>query len=263
MTESPIDDPFRRLSYRRLIAWPDRIEREWPFFEPWIEAAPKKSLIDLGCGTGEHCRFLASKGVRAVGIDRSSAQIEQAREFEGAFGPSGPDFLEGEIAALPRLTTERFGSALCLGNVFPYLEDEPLKSGLKALATALLPGAPLVVQLINYQRIFEHGIRHLPINVRPAPEGEPGEIVWVRLMTRVGKNQIMFHPTTLRLVPGEDPPVVVHAAREVLLRAWLWSELEPLLAEAGFSEFECFGDMLRAPFKPSQSHDLIFVAKRI
>jgi len=261
MSDAPIDDPFRRLSYRRLIAWPARIDREWPFLEQRIRAAPDRSLIDLGCGTGEHCRFLAQKGVRAVGLDRSSAQIEKAREFEGAFGPRGPEFLEGEIEQLSALTSERFGAALCLGNVLPYLEDEALARSLKALAKRLLPGAFLIVQLLNYQRIFEQGIRTLPVNVRPAPEGEEGEIVWLRLMTQVNERQILFHPTTLRVRPGQDPPVTVHAAREVLMRAWQWPELEAQLAAAGFDQFERYGDMNAIPFDPTESHDLIFTAR--
>ncbi len=67
-----------------MIAWPARIEREAPFLREVLETAPEASVLDLGCGTGEHADFLASRGFRAVGIDRSEAQIAKARRVRGA-----------------------------------------------------------------------------------------------------------------------------------------------------------------------------------
>ncbi|MBK9967495.1 MAG: hypothetical protein IPP07_22530 [Holophagales bacterium] len=58
------NDPYARLSYRRLIAWPARIQREAPFLREVLAGAPSKRLLDLGCGTGEHalsCRRRASR----------------------------------------------------------------------------------------------------------------------------------------------------------------------------------------------------------
>jgi len=51
-----VTDPYSRLNYRRLIAWPERIEREWPFFEKLLHKAPSNRLLDLGCGSGEHAQ---------------------------------------------------------------------------------------------------------------------------------------------------------------------------------------------------------------
>ena len=60
------DDPYSRVDYRRLVAWPQRIEREWPFLERALGRSGR--VLDLGSGTGEHSRFLASKGFDVVGI---------------------------------------------------------------------------------------------------------------------------------------------------------------------------------------------------
>ncbi|MBI4880831.1 MAG: class I SAM-dependent methyltransferase [Planctomycetes bacterium] len=260
MSDPDPDDPFRRLNYRRLIAWPERIEREWPFLESLLREAPERSVIDLGCGTGEHCTFLAAKGAFAAGIDRSAPQIEKAREYEGAHGECGPRFYLGEIARLPDLCARRFGMAICLGNVLPYFEDEALRDALTAVASRLLPGGRLVVQVLNYRRILDQDVRHLPLNFRPDPEEEGGEIVWVRIMSKAQEGHVRFFPTTLRVRAGREPPVEIHAAREVVLRAWLWPELERLLGETGFGAFQLFGDMRRAPFDPQRSQDLIFTA---
>ena len=73
------DDPYSRVDYRRLVAWPERIEREWPFLSRVLGHSGR--VIDLGSGTGEHSRFLASKGFAVVGIDSSPTT-------PGAVGPN-------------------------------------------------------------------------------------------------------------------------------------------------------------------------------
>src|SRR5690606_4013399 len=85
MTEpstGPREDPYARAEYRRVIAWGPRIERERPFLLSLLERAPDRSVVDLGCGTGEHVAFFAEVGARAIGIDRSEDMISQARDHE-------------------------------------------------------------------------------------------------------------------------------------------------------------------------------------
>lgn len=261
MGSSATDNPYSRLNYRRLIAWPQRIERESPFLEDEIKRSSHASVLDLGCGTGEHARHLASLGFRSTGIDRSEAQIDKAREYEDEFSDRGPRFLLGDIEQLPELTDERFGTAICLGNVLPHLDDEPLRHALAATAARLFPAGRLVVQIVNYERIFLRGDRHLPLNFRPDPDGQ-GEIVFVRLMKPEGERHVRFFPSTLLLQPGEDPPVKVESAKEVLLRAWRRSELEELLRDQGFITDGLYGDMRKGPFDPETSSDLVLTAVR-
>ncbi len=253
------DDPYRRLNYRRLVAWPARIEREWPFLERTLARAPEKSVLDLGSGTGEHARFLASQGFHAVGVDRSEEQIGQARDYEDEHPPFGPRFLQGDFRELERLTEGRFGAALCLGNVLPHVEDGPLAETLAAVAARLLPGGLLVVQILNYERILAAGVRHLPLNFRDDPEGG-GEIVFLRLVTPAGAGHVLFHPMTLGLNPGAEPPVELKAVKEVRLRAWTWPELRPLVEAAGFEVRAVHGDVEGSAYRPRDSFDLVVVA---
>lgn len=257
------DNPYSRLQYRRLIAWPARIEREWPFLEAVLARAPEASVVDLGCGTGEHARFLASNQLRAVGVDRSADQIEAAREYEDDFGEFGPRFLLGEMADLPGLTEERFGAAICLGNVLPHLDDDALAEALAALAARMRPGGKLIAQLINYTRVFTQNIRALPVNLRDDPDHPGGEIAFVRLMTPDGDRHVRFYPTTLALRPGSEPPLELKATREVRLRAWSREDLAAALDNAGFHLDSVHGDMVGGHYEPEESADLVLVASRI
>jgi len=258
-------DPYARVDYRRMIAWQQRIAREGPWLLELLADAPDRSLLDLGCGTGEHVAFFAEQGVRAVGLDSSASMIDAAGEHEAA--GRGRFVLGDALQAAQVLGDEApFGMALCLGNVLPHLtDDEQLEQWIAALHQVLLPGGLALVQLLNYGRLLEGGQRYLPLNFRPVPEDQPGsdrsEIVFLRLMRDEGDGRVLFFPTTLQLDPDADEPVRVVSTRRVPLRAWLEDDLRQRLEAAGFT-VEFFGDMTRGPFEPSASQDLVFVARR-
>src|SRR5579859_1362763 len=73
------DDRYAKFDYSRLINWDERLKREWPFLEEVLRTAPSRRILDLGSGTGEHARFLASNGFDVVGVDASPAMIEKSR----------------------------------------------------------------------------------------------------------------------------------------------------------------------------------------
>jgi SAM-dependent methyltransferase len=253
------DDPYSRTAYRRMIAWKQRIEREGPFLLRLLDDAPDRSVVDLGCGTGEHTAFLARAGARAVGLDRSEAMLEAARDHE-ARGEGR--FLEGDMLATAAVLADEppFGLALCLGNVLPHvLTDAELERFVAAVHGCLAPGGRLLLQILNYERIISQGVRALPVNVR-AGDGEQ-EIVFLRLMRPQEDGRILFFPTTLTLDPTSEAPVAVETTRRVELRAWTAADLAPRFTACGM-EVELCGDMQGGPYDPVASSDLVLLARR-
>lgn len=43
---SRADDPYSRVDYRRMVRWPERIEREWPFLRRALGSRGR--VLDLG-----------------------------------------------------------------------------------------------------------------------------------------------------------------------------------------------------------------------
>lgn len=249
------DDPFSRVDYRRLVAWPERIEREWPFLSRALGTAGR--LLDLGSGTGEHSRFLASKGFEVVGIDSSAAMLAAATD---APLPPNLTFLEGDISDVERLTSGLFDGAICLGNTLPLLrERDALARLFTGLRVRLRPGAPLVLQVLNYDKVIDGGQRFLPLNFR-RDEGE-GEIVFLRLMTPRPDGTVVFTPSTLRYRPDADPPLEVVASRNVPLTGWRRRDLEDVLEAGGFTHRDVFGTVAEVPFDPARSPDVVIVAR--
>ncbi len=254
------DDPYSRVNYRKLIAWKKRIERESPFLRRLLDAAPDRSALDLGCGTGEHTAFFAEEGARAVGVDRSETMLAAAADHERA---GHGRFVEGDLLDLGTALGDEppFGLAICLGNVLPHVkEDDELLRLLRGAHDALRPGGALLVQIVNYEGILSTGRRHLPVNLREGDEGE--EIVFLRLMKDAGDGRILFFPATLELRhDDEEEPLRMIQSRRVELRAWTRDSLSPVLAEAGL-EPSWHGDMHGGPFDAERSPDLVVVARR-
>jgi SAM-dependent methyltransferase len=241
-----------------MIAWPERLRREGPFFEDTFRDASPRRLLDLGCGTGEHTRLLASAGFEVIGVDASESMLEKAR---AATPVEGARFVEGDIRELPRVVDGKFGGALCLGNVLPHMTTAAeLESFFGGLAAVLAPGAPFVLQILNYDRIIDNRERHLPLNFR---EGDAGEVVFLRLMSPQADGTVLFFPTTLELRPDDDEePVRVAHSRRVVLRGWRSAEVESACLHAGFRDVALLGSYGREEFDREVSRDLVVVARR-
>ena len=249
-------DAYGRIAYRGLIAWPERLQREAPLFRRVLEGAPSRRVVDLGCGSGEHTRFLAALGFEVTGVDASASQLEAAQEAD----PQGR-YLQSGLAALPEGALGGQGAAICVGNTLPHLcEEEELRAFFSGLARCLLPGAPFLLQLLNYDRILDRGERTFPMVLRPG-EAEGEDRVFLRLMTHHGGGRLTFTPATLCYRPGAEVPLQLVAAQDVALRGWRRNEVENFLGQAGFRVREVLGTMTDEAWSAGSS-DLVVIAER-
>ncbi len=254
--DNPQSDAYGRIAYRNLIAWPERLQREAPLLQRVLEGAPSKLVLDLGCGSGEHTRFLNALGFEATGVDASPSQLEAARATE-----PGGRYVQAGLTELAVVIGAGQGGALCIGNTLPHLcEEDEVRAFFSALTQCLLPGAPFLLQLLNYDRILDRGQRTFPVVLRPGEiDGE--STVFLRLMTHHGGGRLTFTPATLRYRPGTDAPLELMAAHDVPLRGWRRAEVETLLTGSGFRVREVLGTMTGEAWSPTSS-DLVFVARR-
>lgn len=76
-----------------------------------------KKVVDIGCGVGHLCPTLAKRGYNVIGIDKSQAMIDLAREKN----ISGIQYLKGDANSLPLLddSVDAIMMRMILHNVFP------------------------------------------------------------------------------------------------------------------------------------------------
>lgn len=252
-------DRYASFDYSRLISWDDRLRREWPFLEEVLRDAPSNQILDLGSGTGEHARFLADKGFDVLGVDASPAMLEKARATTSG---TNPQFAEGDMRDVTRVAGERrFGGVLCVGNALPHLTGEDdVKQMAANLRKVLLPGAPVVIQILNYERYETKKERSLPLAFLPDKENPDSTIVFLRAMEFHGERRVTFMPTILTMRPDREPPMELVASQRVEIRGWRGSDLVEAFRAAGFPSTELFGSYQKAPFDAAESRDVIFVA---
>lgn len=264
------ETPRPVINYRNVFAWADRLRREGPFLDAVLGDAPSRTLLDIGCGTGEHARHLAELGWNVVGIELSERLVEEAQDLAGDTEAGGrARFLLHDAAQSGTLPEAPFGAAMCIGNGLAYVEDEAaLDRFFTGVAEGLQPDAPFLMQMLNYERIVDTGMRTLGVNVRPMPAGTVGaqerdELVFLRLFrARPGERAVDFYPVTLTLTPGQEPLVEVQTASEVVHYGWRRAEVESSLRRTGFTDVRILGTMAEVPFVPLESPDLVVVARR-
>lgn len=101
---------------------------------------PSGLTIDAGCGEGRLTRELSARGYDVVGVDASTALIDEAR----AVDPSG----RYEVASIDALPFEGGAAqlAVCV-NVLPHIHD--LRAAVTELARVLAPGGTLLIGTIH------------------------------------------------------------------------------------------------------------------
>jgi dTDP-3-amino-3,6-dideoxy-alpha-D-glucopyranose N,N-dimethyltransferase/dTDP-3-amino-3,4,6-trideoxy-alpha-D-glucopyranose N,N-dimethyltransferase/N-methyltransferase len=99
------------------------------------EGVPRGSrLLEGGCGTGEHLRFLG-----ASGFDLSPEMIAIARRKV-----PDADLWTADLASFT--VTRPYDAFLCLFSAIGYLDEEALRSSARCIAAALRPGGIAVIE---------------------------------------------------------------------------------------------------------------------
>lgn len=102
---------------------------------------PVKSILDLGCGTGNHAIPLARHGYQVAGVDRSSEMIEHAKaklQSQTSPSPLQPQFFEGDLRSLE--LDRQFDAVLMMFAVLGYqLTNEDVLAALQTVRRHLRP----------------------------------------------------------------------------------------------------------------------------
>lgn len=133
---------------------------------PWDIGRPQKAFVDLaaagevtgsvldvGCGTGEHALFFAERGHEVLGIDTSSLAIRKAKEKAAARGLR-VQFLVWNALDLAGL--KRTFDTVIDSGFFHVLSDEDRPAFAKSLATVLAPGGNYFMLCFNDQNPGEY-----------------------------------------------------------------------------------------------------------
>jgi SAM-dependent methyltransferase len=212
--EEFFEGPFVSL-WLHAVA-PEQTNQEAERLASLLALPPGAGVLDVPCGGGRVALALAARGYRVTGVDWSSEFLDHAKRADEA---KAVRWERRDMRDLP--WHGWFDGAFCVGNSFGYLDDEGNAEFLRAVRSALKPGARFVLETpMILESLFEH------IQERP----------W----WKVGDCHLLaenrYEHTASRL---EIEYTIVSAGgvhvRRGSHRAYSYRELVQLIGEAGFT----------------------------
>lgn len=256
--------------YDLITPWRTRLGNEIPDLTSLFRQEKVKKVLDVGCGTGEHEIALAKRGFNVVGLERSTLMFKAAKE---KWNNSPQDikkrieFIKGEYLKILKGKNWQFDAAIFMGNALPH-NAEDYKEILMLASDNLLPkNSFLVLQIVNFQKIFEATKRFQDFNIAPQLFDEKEkEYAFLEFYDPPRKpkdhltlNMAIFHFDGKRWSPkGFNNTPIANVNQK---------NLKPILENLGFKEISFYGSKLwgplfSQPFDPLKSDWLNVVAKR-
>jgi len=199
-----------------------------------FEAHSELNILDIGCGTGSLSIALASCFKEVIGIDPDTDMLSIAEnKADNNFTNLSFEAL-GMLDISEHFQENTFDGILCFGNTLVHLESKKeIQEFLDQSMHILKPGGKLMIQIINYDRIFEEGITGLP-----TIENE-----FVKFTRKYA-----YHPEE-NLLDFETILTIKSEKREIRNMIRLYpirqAELLQLIRQSGFSGIRMWGNFKR------------------
>jgi SAM-dependent methyltransferase len=103
-----------------------------------------RSVLDVGCGTGNWACMLAERGFEVVGLDLAAASLDVAK---GKPGAQRVRWVHGDVTSLPALAVDLATMTGNVSNVF--LTEQEWSATLRGVHAALRPGGHLVFESVD------------------------------------------------------------------------------------------------------------------
>ena len=220
------------------------------FFEKIRGMGEIRRVADAGCGSGSQLLHFATAGISCMGFDPDPALVALAREKLAAFPNARVEV--GGFADLTRLASPDNDLVLCLGNSLIHVPREEAARFLEDAVSVIAHGGWLLLQILNYERLFREGITELPLM-----RSDDGMVEFRRRYVWEGREKIRFR-TALRLASGDGPRIV---RNDIPLYPFYPEELWDSLSEAGFTPIRFYGDFACSEFAP-ESEALVCLARK-
>lgn len=204
---------------------------------------PIKSVLDLGCGTGNHVFPLVERGYELAGVDLSEGMLTRARAKAAALTQGHkPTFQLGDVRTVDVQRT--FDGCIMMFAVLGYqLENADVLAALKTARKHLKPGGVFLFDVWYGPAVL--AMRPAPkFRIIPAPNGRFLRYSLAELDAARQRSSVYFHLWQL-----EGDKVVSETEETHFMRYFFPLELAYFLETAGLSllRLGAFPDFDRDP----------------
>ncbi len=112
-----------------------------------LELKPGDRVLDLACGSGEHARRLAKRGMEVVGVDIAPSLVAYFQERAAEQDITTARFVQGDMRELDYVA--EFDAVLLLSGSFGFFDDATNDDVLARIARALRPGGRVLIDVFD------------------------------------------------------------------------------------------------------------------
>jgi len=153
-------------NYYKTVDIENRLSHELPDIVALFKKHKVKTVLDVGCGTGDHAIALAKEGFKVTGIDRSNLMINEAKKRMydlPAHIKKRIDFIVGDYNNMnkPRIK-KTYDSVMIWGNTLshnPFIYQKTLSTS----ADLLSGPSVLLIQNTNFEKVIKTNNRLLSL----------------------------------------------------------------------------------------------------
>lgn len=160
--------------YDLVVNWGSRIDAEIPGLTELFKEHKVKGVLDVGFGTGEHDIALAKHGFNTFGIEASKLMTHAANSKKTKLPEdlsNKIEFHSGHYTEMLKGIKGKYDAAILMGNALGHTGNEYQKV-LSAVSQALKSrDSVVVIQLVNYYKIFNLHNGFVDINFANAKHG--------------------------------------------------------------------------------------------
>lgn len=254
--------------YDVMVQWDTRLSYEVPNLISLFRKEHVKKVIDIGAGTGEHVLALAKEGFEVVGLERSNlmhkASLEKWEKLSEKIKQK-VTFIRGDYIEILNQRHNEFDAAIFMGNALSHNADN-FEKVLDAVSTSLPSHGIILLQIINFEKVFTVKKRFLDFNIGKSTLEKEKEYAFVEFYDPPRKagglltlNMAFFNFNGRRWSSrGMNSTPIANITKE---------KIGPLLKKVGFSRISFYGSsfwgpLFKYPFKRLESDWLNVIAKR-
>jgi len=193
-----------------------------------LDLQPGDRILDLACGSGDHARRLASRGLEVLGVEIAPSLVAYCQERALTENLTNVRFEQGDMRELAQ--EESFDAVLLLSGSFGFFDEATNREVLARIASALRPGGQLLMDVFDPTRMV----------VRPARRS------WSAYGGGYGLRSTWWEPETCTYVSEfmfiDAEGVLNTAAEPERIRVYSLPEWLELLAGAGLRVTHALAD---------------------
>ena len=271
-TEDENYNDWLSKTYYASVDTKNRLDHEGPDLIRLFKENNVKSVIDIGCGTGDHSIEFAKQGFRMLGIDRSRGMIAESNNRKESISSEAKErvtFYYGDLEEKIAGLNEKFDAAIFMGNTIPH-NPYRYHDVIRKTSEHLSEKGIMVLQITNFEKVIRAKNRLLSFNFARLNDEPNKEYAFLEFYDQPNKKEHTILKS-FAILMSDGKRWKSSGIRNALMAYVTKENIKKVLGKHGFSRISFYGGsfdgkkwdyLFRKPFSSLESDWLNVIARR-